>query len=310
MNIKVILKFCRSFVVSAIGLVLVANSVASANQNVDLYGRTYSVPPYGPITDPYYRERTAYQIPLHLSDQDIAIIAATTAATFIVFTSEEELKDFVQRSDGRVVRQAANFGRRFGEKMGLAAAGLSMVYAVLVNDKSVSQIVPIQLKAMLVSSLVNDALKLSIHRALPRDSTDPFDRGKSWQAPSLAFPSGHTSAAFSFATIVAENAKDSKIIPVLAYGAATLTAWSRVKDNQHWVSDVLAGFLVGHYVTKAVITAGESRRNLQVIPFVSGRTAGVQVQYTDRSNSSSGCGGNAVGMRKLEICIHQALRPQ
>ena len=29
------------------------------------------------------------------------------------------------------------------------------------------------------------------------------------------------------------------------YGAATLTGWSRINDNKHWLSDVLGGAAVG-----------------------------------------------------------------
>jgi hypothetical protein len=57
-----------------------------------------------------------------------------------------------------------------------------------------------------------------------------------------AFPSGHTWTAFSLATILGE-AYDIKW---LTYPLALLTGISRIQQNTHWPSDVLAGGILGH----------------------------------------------------------------
>jgi membrane-associated phospholipid phosphatase len=66
-----------------------------------------------------------------------------------------------------------------------------------------------------------------------------------------SFPSGHTAAAFAIATAVADQTRDGWSDYVL-YGAATLTAISRINDNRHWASDVLVGGLIGHLSGKWV----------------------------------------------------------
>lgn len=86
-------------------------------------------------------------------------------------------------------------------------------------------------------------LKLAVGRARPYAAGNSFEFRPFSGATS--FPSGHTAVAFALATAVADHTHDGWSDYVL-YGAATLTALSRVNDNKHWATDVLAGGLVGH----------------------------------------------------------------
>ncbi|MFC6996297.1 phosphatase PAP2 family protein [Rufibacter roseus] len=61
-----------------------------------------------------------------------------------------------------------------------------------------------------------------------------------------AFPSGHTAYAFTIATIVDKEFRDKSVwISVGSYTIATATGVMRVLNNEHWMSDVLAGAGVG-----------------------------------------------------------------
>lgn len=59
-----------------------------------------------------------------------------------------------------------------------------------------------------------------------------------------SFPSGHTTAAFAFSSaVVAEHG----MWPwgILATSLASLTAFSRINDNRHYLHDVIGGFTIG-----------------------------------------------------------------
>ncbi|QHL87863.1 phosphatase PAP2 family protein [Nibribacter ruber] len=61
-----------------------------------------------------------------------------------------------------------------------------------------------------------------------------------------AFPSGHTAYAFTIATIADKEFRDkSPWISVGAYTIASATGVMRVLNNEHWMSDVLAGAGIG-----------------------------------------------------------------
>lgn len=69
----------------------------------------------------------------------------------------------------------------------------------------------------------------------------------------LAFPSGHTSEAFSAATVFYNETIDYD--PVLAYSGylfSTATGVLRITNNRHWISDVLAGAGLGILITNLV----------------------------------------------------------
>jgi membrane-associated phospholipid phosphatase len=67
-----------------------------------------------------------------------------------------------------------------------------------------------------------------------------------------AFPSGHTAAAFSIATVFATQYKDIKAVPIISYSLATLVGISRLTEHAHWTSDIFVGGLIGYVCGKQV----------------------------------------------------------
>lgn len=69
-----------------------------------------------------------------------------------------------------------------------------------------------------------------------------------------SFPSGHSSAAFTNATLANRNLEYISMPDYLRFTLevgnmllATATAWARVETNAHFLSDVLAGAAIGHF---------------------------------------------------------------
>ena len=67
------------------------------------------------------------------------------------------------------------------------------------------------------------------------------------------FPSGHTIAAFSIATVFAERYHRHRWVPWTAYGLAGLIGFSRVTLQAHFPSDVFAGAVLGWTITHYVV---------------------------------------------------------
>src|SRR5207248_6707653 len=59
-----------------------------------------------------------------------------------------------------------------------------------------------------------------------------------------SFPSEHSAAAWSIAEVIAHE-YPGPLTKILAYGAAGLISYSRIRSQQHFSSDVLIGTLIG-----------------------------------------------------------------
>jgi membrane-associated phospholipid phosphatase len=71
---------------------------------------------------------------------------------------------------------------------------------------------------------------------------------------SPSFPSGHSANAFALASSLSD-AIGKKWATVGLFAIATGTAWARLSEQQHWLSDVVAGAVVG--VGSAKFVAGK-----------------------------------------------------
>ncbi len=93
-------------------------------------------------------------------------------------------------------------------------------------------------QAMIVNAAYTGILKYGVQRPRP-DGSD-----------NLSFPSGHTSSAFSLAT-VAEHHYGWKV-GVPAFALASCIGLTRIESNRHNLSDVLAGATLGIIVGRTV----------------------------------------------------------
>lgn len=115
---------------------------------------------------------------------------------------------------------------------------------------------------LLAAGVANGTFKFLVGRQRPSDEGDgdgdefrPLNLADGWQS----FPSGHTTVAFSLAAAISEEAREPWVT-VLTYGTASAVGWSRVYDDRHWTSDVVAGALVGALVGRETVRWLHARR--------------------------------------------------
>ena len=105
-----------------------------------------------------------------------------------------------------------------------------------------------------VGLLVN-GLKHLIGRPRPRlTHSGEWQWWPSWESGLDSFPSGHTSATFAVATVLARHWPRTAWV---GYGLATWVALSRVWRGSHFVTDVVAGMVAG--VVVGTVFAGPLR---------------------------------------------------
>lgn len=108
------------------------------------------------------------------------------------------------------------------------------------------------------SVVINLAMKAITRRERPSDVApngdwdNTFFNGSKSPLKGSSFPSGHSTAVWSVATVVAERYKGrhKPWIPVLSYTLATVISASRITESAHFVSDVWLGSALGYTIAK------------------------------------------------------------
>lgn len=173
----------------------------------------------------------------------------------LVSVADESLQEELQahRTEGK--DDVARVFKRMGEPVVYVVPVLGALAAgVILEDDRVTRASGRIAAGLLTAGIVTNLLKPAIGRRRPTGNDDafafdPFSNRDSW-------PSGHTAMAFALATSLGDELHFTPAT-VLLYGAAGLTSWSRLNDNRHWGSDVVAGALVG--ITSAKLMNGRWR---------------------------------------------------
>jgi undecaprenyl-diphosphatase len=120
--------------------------------------------------------------------------------------------------------------------------------------------------ALVTATLAADGLSYVLRQWIGRDRPPlvyPVPRPLVHLPHSGAFPSGHTSAAFAAATVIAWA---SPRLAAPAYALAALVAWSRVYVGVHWPLDVIGGAALGMLVATALLKLSAVRPQLLRAP--------------------------------------------
>ena len=145
-----------------------------------------------------------------------------------------------------VLTSLADAGNQLGTGRNIITAlAITYVGARLLQRQAVADGVLRVAAGYAVSNAVVGVLKPVVGRHRPDGTNDAwrFD-AFSTSGSSHSFPSSHAVHAFSLAAGVAIASKRPSL-GALAYTGASVVAWSRVYDDQHWSSDVTASAVIG-----------------------------------------------------------------
>lgn len=164
----------------------------------------------------------------------------------------------------------AGFGNAWGQP-GVVTLGAVMWGGGLLARKPIVATAGLRaIETLTVSGTVTSLLKMAFGRARPYLAPDAPNDLKLFRGAEYAdgryssMPSGHATAAFAFASAVTGEVRlhapqHARVVGLLSYGAATMTAYARMHDDRHWLSDVTVGAGIGT-VTGWAITRWHATR--------------------------------------------------
>lgn len=143
-------------------------------------------------------------------------------------------------------------GRIWGEPYATLIIGGGFYLQGIIAENKANEKIGFEIgESAIFTGLLTLLLKYSFGRERPRENSDAFSfqpfsfRGDNF----LSINSGHTALGFSLSTVLAKNT-DNDWIKAVYYLPAFLTAFSRVYQNHHWLSDVILGGIIGYSVAE------------------------------------------------------------
>ena len=125
------------------------------------------------------------------------------------------------------------------------------------GDSRLQQTALLSGEAVADSEILTTVLKAVDRRARPSSVSRSGNYWDTWtdgSSSSGSFPSGHTIAAFSVATVISRQyGTHHRWVPYIAYGAAILISFSRLTLSAHFTSDVFVGATLGYAISRFAV---------------------------------------------------------
>jgi PAP2 superfamily len=206
--------------------------------------------------------------PVHWKTRQWERFGGGVALVVVVAAMDKPIIDAVQRNRSHVSDRFANFVTPLGANDAVLASWALLGSGLLLHDNRLRGAGRDALESELIAAtLLTPALKRAFGRSRPflGEGTYHFEPGQGSQDAHESFPSGHATNSFAFATAVAGHF-DGWIVPTIVYTLATSVSMSRVNDNVHFPSDVIAGALIGRAVARGVL----ARHHVSIVPHKKG----------------------------------------
>lgn len=178
-----------------------------------------------------------------LATTQVVPLGVGLGAAALVHPLDDNADRWVDRHAPSTLTKAGRIGGAWQAQVPLAGA---LIVDAVIEDCT-RPLSSDLLRALGVNLAVTNALKFTTRRERPNH-----------ESAKLSFPSGHVSSTFALATVLQQHA--GRKAGAAAYGFATYTAWTRVRDDKHWVSDTVFGGALGVAVGRAVVRTGRMNK--------------------------------------------------
>jgi membrane-associated phospholipid phosphatase len=232
--------------------------------------------PKGYIPSLAYNFGHQFTSPLRMNVKDVCWFAGAAIITAFLIHNDYSIDESIRYSkdDNSIVKKASPMITEFGNTYGIGVVGICGIAGLITKDRNLLQTSLLATQAAITSGIWVRIVKYCTSRERPSASyTSDANKGhpgghwygffKQYDVSVTsvgrdisffdAFPSGHTSTAFSIATVFAMQYSETKVVPIVAYTLAALVGITRMTEHTHWASDVFVGAWAGYLCAKQVV---------------------------------------------------------
>ncbi len=194
-----------------------------------------------------------FNSPLNYDSKDFQKVGIISSSVILTSSIDDEIKNLIRSNFDSTNSLLSSFDSYYHVEFMSAAIVGTYIFSSLTENNSLRNLSTNLLSSSLLTTLTTFGIKTLFGRSRPyiADSQYEFNWFE-FEDKFLSFPSGHTSLAFSFSTIMAEE-KNNFIWKSFWFSAAALVGVSRIHNNKHWFSDVLMGAAIGYFTAKFVL---------------------------------------------------------
>lgn len=219
-----------------------------AIKNKDIWNETGFFHPFVRMPKYVLRDQKAiWTSPFHTAKSDVKYWAIFGAAASALIASDKWTVKQLPNSSAQI--SVSNWASRVGSAYSLIPISTAFyVIGTAKHEERFRETGLLAFETLIDVNVVAEGLKLAAGRARPfqNDGNGHFEDSPSrW---SSGFPSGHAINTWALASIVAHEYPHPRIIPVLAYGLASVVVCARVGARQHFPGDVVAGSAMGWFI--------------------------------------------------------------
>lgn len=207
-----------------------------------------------------------YSAPFKFNSKEWLYTGAGMVSLGVIMTQDKNLHSTLTKGDkeGDFWSVVKNAG-----EVKYAGIGSGAVYltGLLTRNKEIRETGRMLLQSLIYSGGITIILKTVTGRSRPYFSDSQYDFN--WfekDEEKQAFPSGHATVAFAISTVFAERI-NTWWSRSFFYSLAALTAYSRIHDNQHWVSDAVLGSVIGFGSGYFVVHANDNQKGKKKFSF-------------------------------------------
>jgi membrane-associated phospholipid phosphatase len=211
--------------------------------------------------------KQAFTKPFHMKGDwgnALKFILLETALSFADKPIQRNALDF--RNNNASVRGISDYVTRFGGMYEIYTLTALGSYGFIFKSQKLKTTTLLATQAYLTGGAFGSVFKTLSGRQRPyyvnENSVEasPTFHGPFYKSTDAAgnkinssFPSGHTTVAFAAATVFAMEYKNKRLVPIISYSVATLIGLSRITENKHWLTDVVAGAALGFLTGQQVV---------------------------------------------------------
>jgi len=199
--------------------------------------------------------RSLLTTPLHWGSEDRLRAAGVVGLVGGLMIFDERLASESQERRSSFTNRVSRITTGLGSADAFVLSGSLLASGIIFHERRLSLMGREAIEASLFSGLITSILKPAFGRQRPVTSNNEtvFEPG----SRNYSFPSGHSTEAFSVASVVAARS-EGWVVPTLAYTAASFVAFDRVNDRAHFPSDVVAGAAIGVVVGRFIVHRHEN----------------------------------------------------